>query len=328
MADVTFIIGNGLDISLGLKTSYGDFYNHIRKSKPNSRNRIYKTISNDPKTWAEFEFTLGVYTQFIEDIPENDRKKISLDFHNELEEITNDLGDYLEAQEKNLDIGEGFKFGLQDFFTELPEGQRVRILPHVPIGKTRFNFVTLNYTNVLEKMFPNTGVFSIPSRVMISTIHHIHGDLSDNMTLGVNDESQLSSALTGDELDDLIKPKIISSMNDGRIEQFKQLIDQSSTVVLFGTSIGDTDKYIWAYLIDWLSLNPSNHIVIHKYDSSYTDSVRRLQRRKKLFASEVQNKLLGNADLSDTLKTDYRNRIFVVHNTNKLFAIKSNLNNK
>lgn len=62
MATVTFIIGNGLDLSLGLRTTYKDFYKYVIAKKPKTNNRIYAAINDDPESWGDFEARLGEYT--------------------------------------------------------------------------------------------------------------------------------------------------------------------------------------------------------------------------------------------------------------------------
>ena len=324
MADkITFIVGNGLDLALGLKTSYKDFYSHVQKNKLHPKNKIYEAMKNDPETWSNFERTLGTYTQYIEDLLEKDRAQESIAFHNDLEEVTEDLADYLETQEKmNEKSTNDVKFTKNGFFEELPIGQRDMLQPHMPSGAVTFNFITLNYTSTLEKILPSRNTLIIPQNIIIRDIHHVHGDLSENVTLGVSDESQLSSALLGNEKDDLIKPRLIESMNDGRIDTMKRLIRGSSIVVLFGTSIGETDKYIWEYLMQWLGAKLDRFIIIHKHDAFYTDSTKRIPRRKKLFISEVQNTLLSNVAINDDEKVELRSRIFVIHNTKKLFTVE------
>jgi hypothetical protein len=319
-SNIIFIVGNGLDLSLGMKTSYKDFYDYAMANKLHPKHKIYEAIKKDPETWSDFELTLGRYTRYLEGVAEGNRKQASVEFHDELEEVTQDLADYLVEQDKlSSDLTSDIDFARDDFYEELPVGQKDRILPHFANGATRFSFVTLNYTNSLENIFPHRNVTLVPQGIVISDIHHIHGDLSENVTLGVSDESQLYEGMSDGEKADLIKPQLIASMNDGRMEALRRIIDTSSILVLFGTSMGETDKYLWDYIVRWLASNGSRYIVIHKHDSSYTESVKRISRRQKLFVSSVQDQLLNQSSLDDSAKASLIGRIFVVHNTKKLF---------
>lgn len=323
MASVTFITGNGLDLSFGLKTSYRDFYSYVTANSLHPENTIYKAIRKDPETWADFEIALGRHTWLIEKLPLAKREAASIKFHEELEDVSQDLADYLEDQDKIASIAlEAMSFERDGFFDGLPLGQKNKIRSLIGSGPLPLNFVTLNYTGTLQKIFPHLNVLPTPDGVYVREIHHLHGTLIENMTLGLSDETQLFDGMSIEERDDLIKPRLISSMNDGRIETFERIIDGSSIIVLFGTSLGESDRYIWERIIKWLRLNSTRHIVVHKHDSSYNDRTKRTSRGQKQFNARVQNKLLSHTSLSDNEKAMLKSRIFIIHNTKKLFAIK------
>lgn len=48
--NITFLIGNGFDIQMGLKTSYTDFYDNVVASKL-TENQIYNSIKDKPTEW-------------------------------------------------------------------------------------------------------------------------------------------------------------------------------------------------------------------------------------------------------------------------------------
>ena len=319
MANVTFIVGNGLDLSLGLKTSYRDFYEHIKSKRIHPENRIYKAIHESPESWADFELSLGVYTDYIDKLDVDDRKGESVKFHDELSELMDDLGNYLEGQQNALDIFGTVKLNSAGYFAELKDGQSGKILAQLSGGKS-YRFLSLNYTNSLETILNNSENGLKRYDISITRPMHIHGDLTDDLTLGVSDETQISRGLTGAEKDDLIKPELISSMNDGRMEALAELIDSSDIIVLFGTSIGETDKYIWQKVTDWLSNGKERYVVVHLYDTDYDAGVRRSSRRRKQFNSNAQDKLLRysgqDGDGIDALK----NQTYVVYNTQSFFS--------
>lgn len=321
MANITFIIGNGLDLSLGLETSYRDFFEYVKSQNLHPENRIYKAIQESPETWADFELALGQYTHYIDKLPEKDRKKESMDFHEELELLREDLAEYLDKQEKSVEnMPNKPIFTGTAYFEELPIGQTNRIQSYVSRLPTNIEFVTLNYTDVLEKILPDSRALLAQQSIKVGVPHHIHGNLLENLTLGVSDESQLSPSMSGTEKDDLIKPSLIYSMNDGRIETLRQMINNSSIIVIFGTSIGETDKYIWEFINNWLEASRDRYIIIHKYDNTYSDSMRRSSRRQKQFTSNVQDKILRYSGLDGDGIAELKNRIFVIHNTKKLFV--------
>jgi hypothetical protein len=324
MAKVTFIIGNGFDLALGLKTSYAAFYEHIKNKKSATNNRIYKAIHESPDTWADFELRLGLYTGYIEKVPQSNHKKEAIAFHEELEELSDDLADYLAEQETDAQgLVDGMTFNFHGFYKELSSGQQEKVRSLLVREKgSEVDFISLNYTKTLEQVLSNNRAYYANRGITIARSHHLHGTLSENLTLGVSNESQISSSVSGAEKDDLIKPKSIHLMNDGRIDALHRSLLASSIVVLYGTSIGETDQYIWEIVSNWLFQNPNVSLIIHKHDSAYTDSARRLPRRQRKFTNDTQDRLLQYSGLDGNSIEELRTRVFVVHNTKELFSKK------
>lgn len=323
MASITYIIGNGLDLSLGLKTSYRDFYEYVKHHKLHPENRIYKAIAESPESWSDFELALGRYTDYIDRTPEQDKKAESIKFHDELEDLRVDLADYLEKEELSISEDASTTSITPDgYSTGLPVGQKQTISIAASQSRVVLHFITLNYTRTLEVVVANSVREFASYNVGTTEPLHIHGDLIEDLTLGVSDESQVSASMAGAEKDDLIKPSLIKSMNDGRIDALNRMIINSSIVVLFGTSIGETDKYIWQVVTDWLYAGNQRYVIIHKHDDAYTNDVRRSSRRRKQFDSNAQDKLLRYSGLDGDAIAELKNRIFVIHNSKSLFVSK------
>jgi len=320
MARITYIVGNGLDLSLDMNTSYRDFYEHMKMSKPRAENRIFKAIQESPENWGDFELSLGEYTHYLEKFPEKNLKTESIKLHEELEEIRDDLANYLAAEQKKAeDKINNTILTSNGYYIDLPSGQRSLIDRANANGGTTFQFITLNYTRTLEEILVNSSDRLLSRSIKLLKPHHIHGDLDEDMTLGVSDESQLSSSMTGAERDDLIKPNLIYSTNDGRMDTLTNMIKSSTTIVMYGTSIGETDKYIWRIVNDWLVENEKNHVIIHAHNSAYTTSVKRSSRMKNQFISNVQERLLRFSGQDGDTMAEMKSRVFVVHNTDNLF---------
>ena len=62
--NVTFLIGNGFDLGIGLKTAYSDFYNVYCKSDSNDSLAVKKfksEIQGNYENWSDFEAAFGEY---------------------------------------------------------------------------------------------------------------------------------------------------------------------------------------------------------------------------------------------------------------------------
>jgi hypothetical protein len=324
MANITCIIGNGLDVSLKLDTTYKAFYNYVKKNKLHPSNSIYAAIAKEePELWADFELGLGRFTNTIESVTEKERVQWSQTLNKELDEIKKDLKQYVQAQNERADEHiPNIKFTRRSLYSGLEIGQENNVSQHISDGRqTAIRFVTLNYTNVLEKLFPNVGrAVAGQDYSVVSPVHHIHGSINRKISLGVNDETQLSSYIDTDEKNYLIKPELIRLMNDGRIEKLTELINVSDVTVLFGVSLGATDKYIWEKVINWLSSYQDKLLIIHHYERGL-DVTDLTERESLLLSDRVKNKFLSHATLDDYEKTDLKSKIYVIPNTIDLFAI-------
>ena len=62
---ITYLIGNGFDLGLGLKTKFSDFYQHYTKDRSTDPNifALQEDIAKNIENWSDFELQLGRYTE-------------------------------------------------------------------------------------------------------------------------------------------------------------------------------------------------------------------------------------------------------------------------
>jgi len=322
MPNLTLIIGNGLDLSLGLETSYGSFYEYVKSKKLHPNNKIYNVINEDEiHWWVDFELGLGRYTNKIELIPENERNDWSEDLNDQLNEVNKDLKLYIKDQNKKV-AGkvEGINFTVESAYSGLVSGQYAKVQNVLGVsGYIEVKSITLNYTDALEQIFKDTKRPSTSRNFYTpQEPHHLHGSVHRTISLGVNDESQLSSYVADDEKKYLIKPKLIEEMNDGRLEAFNQYIDSANVIVLFGVSLGETDTYIWEKVAEWLSANNYHILIIHHHENGL-DLSDMTDRDYLRMYDRVKNKFLDNANTVTSLREVLKKKIYVIPNTSELF---------
>lgn len=319
--NATFIVGNGLDMSFEMPTSYKQFYEYIHQTKPNTRNQIYTAIRDDPETWSDFELALGAHTQIIETLYGEDRQKAVDKFRRAFDEVLEDLGDYLQEQrDASLAKLPRYAMARTDFYSGLHGESARKIAAIVGNAPLDSRFITLNYTDTLERLLQERQMMERRG-VIIRRIHHAHGELSDYITMGVSNESQISAALTGESRDDLIKPLLLASMDDDRLSVTEEMIESSSIIIIFGTSLGKTDEYIWQKVVNWLGGADDRYVIIHDHNEDFRVRPTRNPSRIKQLDQEARNRLLDHIEhLSDNEKVTLRSRILVVRNTTKLFT--------
>jgi hypothetical protein len=113
--------------------------------------------------------------------------------------------------------------------------------------------------------------------------------------MGLSNETQISAALEGDSRDDLIKPRLLRSMQDGRLATTMAIVEKSDIIVIFGTSYGVTDEYIWQHVIEWLRISEDRLVVLHDYNREHMEKPTRNPSRIKQLDNEARNRLLGHA---------------------------------
>ena len=92
--------------------------------------------------------------------------------------------------------------------------------------------------------------------------------------------------------------------------------------MIFGSSLGETDEYIWSLVGNWLLFDPAKRLVIHKRVEDYSASIQRSPREKRLITRSIQDKFLDRTEFTTDQKEDVRNQLFVAFNSEKLFYEK------
>lgn len=316
--NILFVIGNGFDLNLEMKTSYKDFYEYYQSinSKTDSVKKLKKDISNNYKNWSDLEMALGKYTEKT-DSPE--------EFESLFENIGDSLADYLEKVEKQFDFEKLDGAKLHNYFT-YPErylltadkNRLQNFKSKWNNSKWTVNVITFNYTQSLEKLLSYSGKSISISKdtnrpVDLTKIEHIHGYINDRMVMGVNDISQINNSNYHKERD-IIEALVKSECNriqKHTIDDFcKKLISQSNLICIFGSSLGDTDRLWWELI--GKQLKKDCMLVI--FEKGEIISKRRSYKNGKV-ARKITDDFLSKLKLTESEKKSLANKIFVGHNT-------------
>lgn len=332
--NITFLVGNGFDLNLGLLTSYKDFYKYYIKREPDDL--IAKSISNDYKLWADLELGLG---EFLKSIEENQIN----DFLNSKAKLEKHLIEYLGIENRKLLIkdeqalSEEFKTKIPNFFQEfsLKELQHYQQFIRGISEKITYKFISFNYTNTLDKIidvtiknakpfathkYPN---YTNPIQDVIELPLHIHGSLNKNLILGINDTSQIMNSKLKDNsdlTDFIIKTRVNETLGELNISRTKEIINSSKYICIFGLSIGDTDNYWWSYLIEWLLKDANNRLVLFTYNNTIIQSS---AQEKLRFANSKQRSIISrNQNIDEKTVNKIKEKIIVIQNS-KIFDFEN-----
>lgn len=277
MEKITFLIGNGFDINVGLKTKYEEFCKYYVENNPNDK--MAKVISEDVVYWSNLEEALGKYTARVSKEEENA-------FWESEERLENFLADYLEAQMERINVTDEnrekiagkMRQALMNFYKELPKEQsqflqdKIQKIPQ----EVQYSFISFNYTDAFDRCVEWTkeqfkdglgvhtcGKYCYHHR--IGNILHIHGTTKEEMVLGVNDATQIKNkdfAGNSSYCQWLIKEESNKRFAQNKTQEMKNIIDKSIIICVFGMSLGTTDKMWWKYLCEWLYKNEENRLVL------------------------------------------------------------------
>lgn len=346
---ITFLIGNGFDLNLGLKTSFSDFFKkyktlpaiesryagkkatYTQEEFETRLNRFKENIDNDIKLWSDFEKRMGIYT---DDENINDDKYLFLDI---LRDFRMNFADYLHKQIEDLDysnkdliyktLGESIYNFHKNF---LPRDKRTiaDIFERSRENIYATSIISFNYTNILDLLYNTLSNKNIYKHTTnggyerldnIKEIIHIHGTLSENMIIGVNDKAQIENKVFKEDKEicrAFIKQSVNENSHDYRLTSSMERIKNSHLICIYGMSFGETDRYIWESVIEWLLGNTQRKVVIFAFERNYKPIN---PEETQEIIEEYQDKLLNyntfTEDERDKKVAALRNQIIVGINT-------------
>ncbi|NHM02594.1 AbiH family protein [Flavobacterium difficile] len=315
---ILYIIGNGFDINLGLKTRYSNFYEYYQKLP--SKSLIVKTLKNNIdknfKNWSDLEQAIGTYTENFNTVDQ---------FIEAYEDIGDNLGDYLKKQENEFDFSKVNKekmfeyLGYPERTLLKADTNRIQEFKHKWNSENwDVNVITLNYTNSFEQIFENQfsnltlGVHH-NSNIILRGLEHIHGYCDDRMIMGVNDVSQIRNQSfhnNQDILDALVKPNC-NKANKHTIDNLcNSQISKASLICIFGSSIGDTDNVWWQAIGE--QLKKGIYLIIFTRGEEIS---KRWSYKKAKSEREMRDYFLNKTNLNDEEKANVKDNIFIGVNT-------------
>ena len=316
--NITFFIGNGFDIGMGINSKFKDFYPIYQAQSLEKEDRIRmlsENIKSDYDTWSDFETALGKYTSKF-DI---DNKQ---DFIDQAKDFERDFVDYLKVQEGMLsfsntkEISNTIVKALTQYYYNgnLPV-ESANVFSKIYTSHNRENhnyyFINFNYTQTLKKCISTLENNIVSKRKYgnsaecvdrIIKIVDIHGQIGLNPIIGVNDTEQIENkALAKDRRFTryIVKPTLNQLLRNGNDAAAEEVIAQSNIICIYGMSLGATDKKWWNAILAWLSKSTERQLVFFDYDKNYSnaDQFGRLEKEDSLIDKLVKYNISNNVDV-------------------------------
>lgn len=306
--NVVWIIGNGFDMNLGLRTGYGTFLEEIYRASEDERiasqrERLGKAIGDNPlcdaSHWSDLEMLLGRVVGSYENDPEY--------FHETFESMEEFFVEYISEEEARFRSGEisekdvvEFSRSVWDFWNRLADLDQDKIPQMSQVEEsTNFQFVNLNYTAVFDAYVARMEARKryIGSHTYVDKLvspFHPHGQIEfgepREVVFGVSEPDQLMCELfqRDEDICELWTKKGKNALfGNKNSSHLKTLIENGRIFCIFGSSLGETDGYIWRQIGARIRGNGAVRLILFEHS---------LPDRGGLFARLYQKKRRGLLD--------------------------------
>lgn len=316
--NILYIIGNGFDINLGLKTKYSDFYDYYQSLDCTSVlvKKLKEDISDKLKDWSDLEKSLGEYTKNLTSTEE---------FDEVIMDIKSNLSNYLIQEEEKIDFTKANKEIFHKYLS-FPEQSLLKAdINAINTYKDKWknqnwnvNIITLNYTQIIEKILDSKsksiGIGKHDAAlVLMKGIEHLHGYSNNRMILGVNDKSQIKNLSFHDNediLETLVKSDCNKAIKHTIDDLCKTQIQNAQLICIFGSSIGETDNLWWELIGDQLKKDIRLIIFTKCEDINPINDYLKARKERAL-----KRLFLSRTKLNDIEKEDVSKKIFIGVNT-------------
>lgn len=267
--NITFLIGNGFDLRVGMKTRFTDMYEgYIAQDSKSDVIRKFKAMleADAPtyKTWGDFEMAMAEKAKEFDDEDS---------FIASLRDFKLYMVSHLEKEQEQFQnrtaIGKGVRGRCIDETTNAIEEFYTGLRPNIVnefirLGSKEnptYHFISFNYTKIFDYVLdPYAG-----------NIIHVHGSLGADVVLGADNISQLTDLPyeTTRRLERaFIKPEFNKIYDNARLEKAKSIIDGSNIICIYGMSLGKSDLSWTNRILSWLLSDKNHHLVYFVYDES------------------------------------------------------------
>ncbi len=287
--NVTYLIGNGFDLGVGLETGFDHFLKYYIDLPSEDENiaKFKATIKKETiELWADFEKCFGEYIANFNNDTIDNYIAIYEDVLSELNKYLNKendkFSDDISKDEKQISDwirltalhNIGFRPAVTDDFYN-DTGYNKNDLD------VQYNFLSFNYTTTIDRIIKklsstnggelySCNMSNVKYSRRIGSLIHVHGELNKNMIMGVNDLKQLPFS---DDLPDRIRRRVIKPQKNISIgykidEQASKLLNSSNIICIYGMSIGITDTIWWDRIGKWLLLSDNRKIIYFVRDTT------------------------------------------------------------
>lgn len=332
--NVTFMIGNGFDLNLGLKTSYADFLEWYKDPEQceNDTEEIsmFKSrLHEEWEKWSDLELYLGEYSIYCNDIE---------DYISCFNDILIKLNDYIDMEEKRIieilktkevNFDERATRGISFFWEEIKTlGENTITKKYNETNfcdpKIECNVINFNYTSYISKK-----IFSMHSRnfdkFYLSSNNNIHGTINNGIVIGVNDKQQLKKFISEDDIQYVIKPTIVQFHYNKNLNEVLGILNNTKILYIYGMSLGETDGFWWGKIYELLKNKQMDSIIINIIiENSELMDIKKSTIKYSKYLNKLKQDILKKISINseDEVNNDILEKINIVFNSKIFDCIK------
>ena len=271
--ETLLIVGNGFDLSMGFKTSYGDFMksSYFPHEETSSLCSYLHNQYEENMGWIDIENELSEYSRILTTKKLNAKKFNTIldidSLREEYDELKSSLKCYLQEETKRA-------------FGPSPDNPAKRVIDQLPAES---KIISFNYMSIIERMTRDRFCASK------GNLLHIHGSLApyDDIVFGVEDSAKLSKEHVF--LYKAHSPHL-------KVQEFSDWLNSAERIIFYGYSLGDTDRQYFEKFFRKLCSDDRTYteLVFYYYDqSSYDNLIWQLQMltNHKLTQLQILNKI-------------------------------------
>lgn len=309
--DLVFLLGNGFDINIGMKTRYCNFYDfYLKQVSSNVVSTFKNNIRENIENWADLELQLGEY---LECLQEDDAILIYND-------LIKNLQIYIQSEEEKYRYDVEPNIVRKDLIS--PENYLRHMDSQFIISNWKKNnenwrvrIISFNYTKSLEKLIAFNNERIVIETVnghqrYIDAVEHIHGFADDRMILGVNDSKQIKNQSLRDYkriIRRFIKPECNKTYGLNHGDKCTSWINGAQIICLYGLSLGETDKIWWNKIAKRL-VSSSAILIIFFFDNNFQEIAGPDYEDK---ADDIRDLFLSRTQLTDSEKQNIYSKIYI-----------------
>ena len=309
---ITFILGNGFDRSLYMKTAYEHVYDTYVDTP--SRTNVIDTFKSELRKrkkygkWSDFEMGMAEYAKTL--LSEDKFVECVRDFKQHMVE-------HLRKEEKQLESLVQSGFYDSQIIRELERSFEKFHCGFSPNIKKEFerltdndfwnyNVITFNYTKSLEYL--HVAKYRNQKIIMNQPLH-IHGELDNDVVLGVSNVEQIKSTaykITKKGCRAFVKTIFNEQYDIDRVLTAKRMLESSTIICAYGFSLGESDQLWVDLIVEWLKKDMDHHLVVYEHDT--TTYNRCVYDELMEIEDEKREKLMRRLGITDS---DLENQIHI-----------------